>query len=370
MKRKKPIIFLVYLVISFFVAFLLGEMLVRKFSKTGYMTPEILKNLSLQYEGSIFSRTVFPRKEQNVKGGNGAYLHINSKGYRGRDFEVVKPKGMVRIIFYGGSSVFDINVSEGKDWPHRVEDILKSRGFSNIEVINAGTPSHASFDSLGRLFAEGHIFSPDYVVLYNAWNDIKYFRTDEPILRFFKPYIESLDPLLNYQNSIDRFLCEHSQLYVRLRTRYYSWRLKRTDQGIEPAGEYLDKVSDLQLTQYKLNLEMFIDLARNIGCIPILMTQARLVTENNIGSQKSLIHYQSAKLTHQAIYESFKKADDIIKDIAKRKNVYLIDASRELTGKAEYFRDEVHTTEKGSEEVAKIVAEAFEKILKENKTRQ
>lgn len=361
MKKRIAIFIIVPVILSLFI----GEILVRKFSKTGYMTPEILKNLSLQYEGSIFSRTVFPQKVQDVKSGNGASLHINSKGYRGKELETIKPKGTIRIIFYGGSAVFDINASNGKDWPHRVEQIFKEKGFSNIEVINAGTPSHASFDSVGRLFSEGHIFSPDYVVLYDAWNDIKYFRTDEPISRFFKPYQESSDPLLNYQNFLDKFLSEHSQLYVRLRTKYYLWRFPRNDQGVEAEGVFLDKIRDSKLEQYKLNVEMFVDLARNIKAVPVLLTEARLVTEELNKNQEAKVHYNSAKLTHKAIYEAFQKTDDIIKDVARRKNVQLIDASSVISGKDEFFTDEVHTTEKGSEALAELVADEFIKLFRQ-----
>ncbi len=361
---KKTQYLVIFILLPVIISLFLGEIIVRKFSKTGYITPEILKNLSLQYEGSIFSRTVFPRKTQDVKGGNGADLHINSKGYRGDDFEVVKPKGKTRIIFYGGSSVFDINATEGKDWPHLVEKALKDKGFSDVEVINAGIPSHASFDSVGRLFSEGHTFNPDYVVLYNAWNDIKYFRTDEPLLRFFKPYLESSDPLLNYQNFLDKFLCEHSQLYVRLRTKYYLWRFPRNDQGLEAEGIFLDRVNDSKLKQYKLNIEMFVDLARNIKAFPILMTQARLITKEINEIQKAKIHYRSAKLTHEAIYEAFQRTDEIIKGVAKEKNVFIIDASFALTGKDEFFTDEVHTTDKGSEVLANLTASELSKILR------
>jgi len=358
--KKKIIVFIIAVILSL----LFGEILVRKFSKTGYLTPEILKNLSLQYEGSIFSRTVFPRRIQDIKGGNGADLHINSQGYRGGEFTVNKPEGKIRIIFYGGSSVFDINATEGEDWPHLTEKMLHDQGFSNIEVINAGIPSHASFDSVGRLFSEGHIFNPDYVVLYNAWNDIKYFRTDEPLLRFFKPYQESSDPLLNYQNYLDKFLCEHFQTYVRFRTKYYLWRFPRNDQGIETDNVLLDEIKNSKLKQYKLNVEMFVDLARNIKATPILMTQARLVTKEIDKNQEKKIHYRSAKLTHDTIYEAFQKTDEIIKEVAKEKNVILIDASLALTGKDELFTDEVHTTEKGSKALAYLVASEFSNILK------
>jgi len=358
---------LIFVIIPITISFLLGEVLIRKYSKTGYITPEILKNLSLQYDKGILVRNIFPQRIQKTKGEAGVDIYINEKGYRGKSFEIVKPKGVTRIIFYGGSSVFDIAASDGKDWPHRVENLLKIKGFKQVEIINAGIPSNSSFEAVERLFAEGHLLQPDYVVISDQWNDIKYFRSDESILRQLNIYAGKEDPLLNYRNSIDRFLAEHSQLYVRLRTRYYLWKYKVTDEGIEPPGDYTDKISNTALQQYRLNIAMFIDLARNIHAIPILMTEPRLVMENNNDSQKSLIKYRLVKLTHLALVDAFNKTDEIIKDIAKEKKVELIDTGNLLKGQDELFRDQVHTTENGSEKLAEIVADEFVAILNTNK---
>ena len=69
---------------------------------------------------------------------------------------------------------------DGNDWPSRIQANLNRDGKATIEVINAGIPSLASFDSVGRLYTEGHLFNPDCVILYNAWNDIKYFSRELP----------------------------------------------------------------------------------------------------------------------------------------------------------------------------------------------
>ena len=216
--KKKLVFSLTIAGISVCLAMALGEIYVR--ARYDFVTPDLLRRRSLQYTGSIFSRNVFPPEEQIVYGNDDSRVKwfINERGYRRKNFAVPKLPGTTRIIFYGGSAVFNSKIwEEEKDWPHRVEEALKERGFSQVEVINAGIPGHASFDSVGRLFAEGHLFDPDYVVLYNAWNDIKYFKSGEPLLRRFGPYDEPRGPHLNYQGRTDRFLCAHSQLYVYLR---------------------------------------------------------------------------------------------------------------------------------------------------------
>lgn len=361
--RKALLFTLVPLVCATIVMFFLAEIYLRHFSKFGYITPAIMRDRSLQYVPSIAARYVLDRKESHVKGWSDRQYYINAKGYRGRDFEFKKPTGTTRIIFFGGSAVFDVGVDH--DWPHRVEEILRQNGFPNVEVINAGIPGSATFDSFGRFFAECHLMDPDYVVLYEAWNDFEYFRSDEPLLRVFKPYMPTEDPRLNYQNRVDKFICEHSQIYVRLRIHYYNWKYRVGPEGSKPKGKLGSEITDRALNQFRVNVEMFADLAKDINAVPVLMIEARLVSADNTDADKQKIQYQYALLDHEGLLKAFAETDEIIREIASEKNVYLIDASKEMTGRNEFFLDHVHLNEKGSEQLAQIVATELGKILKE-----
>ena len=259
--------------------------------------------------------------------------------------------------------MFDVTSIE-RDWPHRVERILREAGHPEVEVINAGIPGHASFDSFGRLFAEGHVLDPDYVVLYNAWNDIKYFRWTDPLLRSMRPFVDSMDPRLNYQNPVDKLLCEISQVYVRLRYRYYSWRLDDGPEGRRPHDEYVSEIGEIGPKQYRVNTEMFVDLARNIGAVPILMTQARLVSENNTPAQKERIVYEYQGLTHEALCDAFAVCDEITNSVARAKRVHVIDASGLFSGRDDLFNDHVHLTDEGSQSIAQFAAQHILKLLK------
>lgn len=303
-----------------------GEFYVRLFSRHGHFTPETLKKQYLEYVPALFARYLFPEHAKQARGMNGIVTSINSKGYRGPEFSREKPAGKTRILFYGGSAVFDLAAPDGKDWPRHVETLLHEKGFPEVEVINGGTPGHAAFDCLGRFYTEGHLFKPDYVVLYSSWNDVKFFGETKPLLRTLRPFDPQADPLLNYQNSLDRFLAGHSQLYVRLRYRYF-----------------------LEVT-----LRTFVDLVRNAGGKPVLMTEARLVTRQNTEEEKKKIQYEYQKLVPEALREAYEKADETIKRIAAERNVPLIDASAEMTGNSAYFLDHVHLTEEGSKILAEL----------------
>jgi lysophospholipase L1-like esterase len=369
--RKKLVFTVVVTALAAVILGLAGEIYVRRTSEYGYITPEIMRERSLQYTPVVFARHAFPQKELNAYGGvtvqENLTDHINTRGYRGPEFAVPKPAGTTRIIFYGGSQVFDVKNPEGRDWPRRVENILRQHGFPNVEVINAGTPGHASFDSVGRLFAEGHALQPDFVVLCNAWNDLKYFHLDQTLLRHIKPYVENSDPRQFYQNALDRFLCEHSQLFVRLRTNYYSRKLRAGDEGQTLSSGHappLDYISPLAVKQYRLNLQTFADIAKNTGSVPVMITQPRIVASNNPPELiRSLKFANYVQMSHAGLVRAFAQTDDLIRQTAQEKGAILLDAAPRLSGRADLFTDEVHFNDAGAQAMAEFVAGELIKAL-------
>ncbi|MBN2494621.1 MAG: SGNH/GDSL hydrolase family protein [Deltaproteobacteria bacterium] len=344
-----------------------GEIYVRLSQDEPLPTPEELRRRSLRYEPAVFARHVLAREKVEAHGWNGARWQINELGYRGRAFRPDKQAGTYRIVFYGGSSVFDSFASGKDDWPHRVERWLRAHGRESVEVINAGVPGHASFDALGRLFAEGHRFEPDCVVLYAAWNDIKTFRSSEPLLRQIAPWSEGLDPRIHYTGELDRGLCQLSQLYLLLRGWYQRETRGLGEEGRVPGGEPGDRIQPEALAQYRLGLEAFADLARNIGALPVFVLQARLVHPDNTRAQRERIRLDYVQLTHEALCRAFAETDRITRLVAAEKGALLIDSTSAMCGQEAFFLDHVHLNEAGSRRLAELVGEGLVSELK-NKT--
>jgi hypothetical protein len=359
-RRKKLIFMLVVVGAALFLALFAAEVFIRV--TQDYVTPKIIAERSLHFDGARFARHALAREEfvwylNRKEGIRGAV--INDKGYRGPAFPAHKAEGTVRIMIYGGSAVFDMKAPENKDWPRQVEGLLRERGYP-VEVINAGVPGHASSDSVGRLFAEGHLFEPDVVVLYNAWNDIRTFRSDEPLLR--QAPESRFDPRVSYTGWLDEALCNTSQLYVRLRGRYFNAKYNIGVEGARGYGELGDDISDVALRQYRLNLQLFVDTARNTGAIPVLMTQGRLVAPDNDEAARSRIGYDLPKLTHEGLVRAYEDTDRITREVAESKDAPLIEASV-LAGRADLFYDHVHTTPEGSAELARLTADGLEPVV-------
>jgi len=132
---------------------------------------------------------------------------------------------------------------------------------------------------------------------------------------------------------------------------------------VKPKGVYTSELNQAALRQYGLNLEMFVDCARNIGAIPILMTQARLVTRANTDEQRKRIRYGFQLLTHEGLCDAFEETDAIIRQVADKKGVRVIDVSEGLTGVDEFFRDHVHLSAQGRERISQLVADELVEFL-------
>ena len=62
-------------------------------------------------------------------------------------------------------------------------------------------------------------------------------------------------------------------------------------------------------------------------------------------------------LTHEALLRAYDEAYQVLRSVAQEKRVGLLDLAKELNGQSELFIDSVHLSAKGSEEVAKRVAD-------------
>jgi hypothetical protein len=347
---------------------------------TGSRTsPEALREASLEYEPTLFARHAFPRLAQRKRPSVGA-VEISARGYRGPAFAIPKPPGVVRLVVLGGSAAFDLHAFEGRDWPRLVETRLRANGFPQVEVINAGTPGHATWDALGRLYSEIWMLEPDYVLVYEAWNDIKYFRWLTPerdLLRTYRPATpgptrEGLvaNPFLYYSGPLDRAL-GRSQLYTALRARYLAWRsgvqgqegwFRDGDPGAAGSAERADRYGPWGPRQYELTLHLIADAAQQIGARPVFVTQARLVAATNRDGERRRIPYEYVGLTHDALVRAFADCDRALMAAARAKTVPVLDLAA-LHGRDELFTDHVHTNPQGSEAVASAVAAFLSQML-------
>jgi len=336
-------------------------------------TNKILEK-SVAYEPSDFSVHQLARRNQDVKWFRDTWglkkdsiKYIIRNGYRGEPFPVIKDKEEIRIFILGGSFVFDIGVGYKQDWPNRVEQILKRKGLKNINIINAGVSGHRTHDGVGRLLSEIHLFDPDYVILCNSWNDIKYFHDLSPTNSLLKSYRSNrhtvysthflLKPIIN--------LLEVSQMYLRLRTIFEKKNLYYVFEGDIISGELKKSYNKWGIKQFQLNIESFVDLCNNIGTEPILFTQPRLIKENNTKETRKKIRLEYTNLDFGALCKAFNECDSTIISVAQKKQTKFFDLAKPFLGKNDLFLDHIHLTNLGSAKIANAVADFIYQLVKE-----
>jgi len=102
-------------------------------------------------------------------------ITINSLGFRGDEFSSIKPSDMYRILMVGGSTMFGAGAtSDETTIPGYLQQFLNEKDFGfDIEVINSGIQGADSNTELKFIEQKLVRFSPDLVIIYDGWNDLR-----------------------------------------------------------------------------------------------------------------------------------------------------------------------------------------------------
>lgn len=114
-----------------------------------------------------------PTPGYEVRGAN-LHIKINSLGFRGDEFQVVKPANTIRIVCLGASTTFSAEASSNAAiWTARLQDLLQADYPDvRIEVINAAMGGYVAADNLKNLRHRVLPLDPDLVIYYEANNEI------------------------------------------------------------------------------------------------------------------------------------------------------------------------------------------------------
>lgn len=328
-------------------------------SRAIFTTQELIQ-YSVPYQPSTFTKHILPNEDIDILYRSGEVNFKIRNGFHGNDFPLEKPKGEIRIFILGGSFIFSdhqdaikVNPKHHKNWVQKIENQLKTEGYQNVRIINAGTPAHASFDSLGKLYAEIHQYQPDYVFFCHGWNDIKDFRDlslDNSLLRLNPGITKSSK---DKPSVVETFL-EKSQIYLRIK-HFFTFKNHGSEGKFETVT-LQDSYSELAIPQFELTVNLFIDACKHINAVPVLLTQPTLITANNTLAQQQKIKHEYQGLTLNAIHTAYTEIDASLKKISKERNVLLYDLGAQNTGVDEYFTDHVHLTGVGGVKIAKDLA--------------
>lgn len=314
-------------------------------------------------EGHIRARLV-PNQQINTV--YGSTVRINKHGFRGRDHEFEKPDKLLRIAVFGGSSAFCGDLNEDKTWPALLEQRLNEGLGVPVEVVNLGLPGYDVFNSKINYLCFGRAFHPDAIIVYHTWNDMKAFRglEDAP----YRP--ADLGVQRAWWQRMGRSLARHSQLGRRLRDAV-SFVLEKRAERITESTYHAEEtesrshdraVSERAFAWEQQNFRDFVDFARSDGVLPILVSQATLVCEQNITTADPSVAQAlrgaplMVGMTHPILLRTWAHVSAIIEKVAKEKEVIFVDGYRAVPHDLRYALDHVHLKEPGAVALADTIA--------------
>jgi len=305
-------------------------------------------------EGHIRARLV---PKQKVITSFGHHIPINKYGFRGPDHEYSKQPGTLRIAVFGGSAAFCYdNSSEEKTWPGALELKLKQRLNLPVEVINLGQDGYDSFNSKINYLCFGRAFSPDAIVVYHTWNDLKQFRG------LAKTPYRAVSSVPN--KPLWQRIARRTQLGRRARN--FIWtvtkrRLENTYQKDTGTGSGLDRPIDPKALDWeRRNFEDFAILSKSDGALPILVSQATLMHPESLDDPKLKSVMDEAPtmvgMTIPLIARTWQQVNLIIEDVARRNDAIFVDGYRAVPATTNNLMDHVHLWDPGCEALAEEIA--------------
>lgn len=265
----------------------------------------------------------------------------------------------VRIFCLGGSTT-EFPDHSGRDWPSRVEAILREQyGLKNVEVYNLGREWYTTLHTLINYETNIRQYRPSAILIMQSINDL----------------LQNADfAYMSHGN----FREDYGHFYGpvnRIIARRSLWRyLGDVFDGIWYATPRKPLTTDRfpGLAAYRRNITTIIELAKHDSTTVILMTEPclmkRIMPEEEL-SAVAMINVEAINdtmvWTSETIVNGMEQYNDLMRTIAIEKRLPLIDLEKEVPKSLVYFRDEVHYQDTTFCLIAPFVAEMFESIHSE-----
>ena len=213
--------------------------------------------------------------------------------------------------------------------------------------------AYTTFESYGRLWSRLRFFKPDIIVVNHAWNEMYYFNeiADNPLL--WRMGIDE-EPLNEGWSAIKIKLLSLSQVLARIKLIIDQNKKQYGEIGKNKGLSSHYNPKGLQILSENINLLK--SFAITFNCKIFFCKQPSLISENTSESDKDRCSYELHGFNHDEHIKAFNAIYSLLDNNVAQK--YIIDLTS-LSGVTENFFDSVHPTKKGTDEIAKIVADSL-----------
>ena len=296
---------------------------------------------------------------------------INSKGFRGKEFNEVK-NSKYRLISFGGSATFGMESIDSKTYPAQLEGMFEDSNY-DVEVLNFGLNSK-SLNYIRQLFFQTTAkYKPDIISIYSNRNSTMYDSVGTKI-----------DLTRNKKNNIqikkiNFFLMENImtfRLLHKLANKFNSLGIE-SEKIVSPYNNKIEHNLYYFTDQYKDTLEEIIIFSKKNSIKVVLIKQAilfdsKIQNELSGKSISDLLHILK-KLKNTPINKmSYSDAFWILTNTILNKNidllgyhsnVIIVDPINKMTVNSENFSDSFHLTTKGNKVLANEIFENLKSLI-------
>jgi hypothetical protein len=256
----------------------------------------------------------------------------------------------MRIFCLGGSTT-EFPDQNGRDWPSRVEAILReNEGLHTVEVYNFGREWYTSLHTLINYETNLRTYRPSAILIMQSINDL----------------LQNAD--FSYM-SHGEFREDYGHFYGpvnRIIDRRSLWRyLGDVFRGVWYTAPRRSLTTDRfpGLRAYERNIRTIVELAKRDSTAVILMTEPSLMKRDMSAEELSAVGMLKVEAINDTIVWSketvvngMEQYNDALRAIATGENLPFIDLDKEIPKSLLYFRDEVHYRDTTFSLIAPFVA--------------
>jgi hypothetical protein len=293
---------------------------------------------------------------------------INALGFRGKEIDLEKKEGQIRIVCLGGSETFGVFESKDKEWPSQLGEMLGDQ-FPKVEVINTSVAGLTIKNK--KAYVKKYVLplKPDIMIttqgaLLPVTDSIRGVESKRLVSQVkgqgvkhpVSKLMSHLPINLRTEDVIRGLLPEF--LSAPINTWRLQWKIRKKESRHLIHKEPIDRVPEYIILEFEEDLRLFVEYLQGNHMVPILLTYPTLFTTRNKNFYRYLLlstRRLCVELSDDGIIDASGKFNDSIRRIAGKQNVALIDNDLLIPKTLEYFVDYSHYTNKGAECIARNI---------------
>lgn len=317
-------------------------------------------------------------ESSNIRGTDRTIVHTkNSIGFRGPELPERGLQDHLSIITVGGSTTECFYLSDGKDWPSALHELLKNN-FSSVWLNNAGLDGHSTFGHTILLRDIITELKPKVVMFLAGFND----RAREEPLEHTSSHIKgplrlnSIEGLIKSATPYSEVASAALNFYRFLRAKYRGLphrsvdirSLPHADSVNSNFSETIERHINIFVPAFEQRLSTIVRLAKSSQINPVLITQPMLYgngTDPSTGINLSTVEVFPNTSGH-AFWTVLELYNQATRKLGEQENVLTIDLAQELEKDSDFFYDGIHFTNTGAAEASKIIYKRLLPYLTQN----